>query len=157
MERIIDALNIKEDAGVEVDSEWQNKFFSRLKRRLQETNTSEEELLTKFRLYDSGNSDFVEQTDFKTILGEIGVSLNLTELLKIVKCVPINSKNSLNYSYVIDKLSEISSPDGREDLTDSEFRNVMRKVFGDKNCFSVPISVVKLTSWLQAKHFKQHE
>lgn len=70
-------MNIKEDLHVEVDSEWEARFFARLKRKLTDNSTSEEELLNKFRLYDQNNSGFIEQTDFKTVLAELGISLNL--------------------------------------------------------------------------------
>jgi Ca2+-binding EF-hand superfamily protein len=71
---------------------------------MQESGVLEEELTTKFRLYDRGNSGFIEQTDFKTVLGELGVSISLTELIKLVKFIPLNSQNHLDYSYVINKL-----------------------------------------------------
>lgn len=116
VERIIDALNIKEQQQVEVDSEWQNRFFQRLKNKLTDHKITEEELLNKFRLYDQDNSGFIEQTDFKTVLGELGVSLNLTELIKIVKVVPINKNNHLKYEFVVDKLFD-TEPAPKEDLT----------------------------------------
>jgi Ca2+-binding EF-hand superfamily protein len=34
-----------------------------------EKNTTEEELFARFKLYDSNGSGFIEQTDFKTVLG----------------------------------------------------------------------------------------
>jgi Ca2+-binding EF-hand superfamily protein len=45
---------------------------------MRESNLFEEELTNKFRLYDKSDSGFIEQTDFKTVLGEIGVSVSLT-------------------------------------------------------------------------------
>lgn len=74
--------------------------------------------MTKFKLYDNTGSGFIEQTDFKTVLGELGVSLNMTELIKLVKVVPINGKNQLRYEYVVDKLTETESA-AREELTES--------------------------------------
>jgi hypothetical protein len=139
-----------------VDAEWQDRFLGRIKRRLNEKNSTEEELLSKFKLYDSTNSGFIEQTDFKTVLGEIGVSLNLTELIKVIKFVPINKQNHLKYEWVVDKLMESESASS-EELTEGEFKAVMKKILANKTTpFVVPISVIKLTSWLQSKYFKQH-
>lgn len=33
----------------------------------------------------------------------------------------------------------------------------MKKILADKNAFAVPISVIKLTSLIQAKHLKQYD
>lgn len=150
VERVIDALNIKDNSPVEVDSEWQTRFLARIKRKMVEVRITEEELLNKFKLCDSNGSGFIEQTDFKTVLGELGVSLNLTELIKVVKFVPINSKNHLKYHYLVERLIDTESA-GREELGQAEFRAVMKKVLKDKTPFAVPISVAKLTSWLQSR------
>lgn len=91
------------------------------------------------------------------MLGELGISLNLTELIKIVKFVPINKQNHLNYQFVVDKLYE-TEPVAKEKLTEAEFRTVMKKVLAEGGGgFNIPISVSKLTSLLQAKHFKKYE
>ena len=42
VERIIDALNVKEDQQVEVDKEWEAKFMGRIKRKMGENNVTEE-------------------------------------------------------------------------------------------------------------------
>lgn len=42
VERIIDALNVKEEHQVEVDKEWESKFMGRIKRKMAESNTTEE-------------------------------------------------------------------------------------------------------------------
>lgn len=83
---------------------------------MRESNLFEEELTNKFRLYDKSDSGFIEQTDFKTVLGEIGVSISLTELIKLVKFVPLNSQNHLRYQYVIDQLNSITD-EVKEELT----------------------------------------
>jgi Ca2+-binding EF-hand superfamily protein len=85
----------------------------------------EEQLTNKFRFYDRQDSGFVEQTDFKTVLSELGVSLSLPELVKLVRFVPINAKNHLDYNYVVDKLTS-TELESRSELTESEFRRVMR-------------------------------
>lgn len=78
VEKVIDALNITDNNQVEADSEWEERFLGRLKRKLNEKRTTEEELLSKFKLYDHNNNGYIEQTDFKTVLGDLGISLNLT-------------------------------------------------------------------------------
>lgn len=72
---------------------------------MHESHLSEEELTNKFRLYDKSDSGFIEQAEFKTVLGDIGVNISLTELIKLVKFVPLNSQNHLKYQYVIDRLN----------------------------------------------------
>ena len=42
-------------------------------------------------------------------------------------------------------------------MSNGDFKAVMKKVLTDKLPFSIPISVSKLTSWLQSRYFKQHE
>lgn len=113
-------------------------------------------MLSKFRLYDQNNSGFIEQTDFKTVLGELGVSLNLNELIKIVKFIPINKQNHLKYAYAIDKLYVTESGEN-EVLSESEFRETMKNILKSNAApFAVPISVLKLTSLLQAKYLKKY-
>ena len=80
----------------------------------------------------------------------------MTELIKLVKVVPINGKNQLRYQYVVDKLTETESA-SREELTEGQFKAVVKKILGQKNAFSVPISVIKLTSLIQAKYLKQYD
>jgi len=71
-------LSLKEEGKtVEVDSEWETRFFSRLKARMSEHGVLEEQLTNKFRFYDRQDSGFIEQTDFKTVLSELGVSVSL--------------------------------------------------------------------------------
>lgn len=75
---------------------------------MRESNLSEEELTNKFRLYDKADSGYIEQTDFKAVLGEVGVSISLNELIKLVKFIPLNGQNHLKYQYVVDQLYSIS-------------------------------------------------
>lgn len=84
------------------------------------------------------------------------MSLNLTELIKLVKFIPIDNKNRLKYQHIIDKLID-SGWEDKEDLTKDKFKNVMKGVLAGKTPFSIPISVTKLTSWLQSKYFKHCE
>lgn len=46
----------------------------------------------------------------------MGVSISLTELIKLVKFVPLNGQNHLRYQYVIDQLNSIAY-DVKEELT----------------------------------------
>jgi hypothetical protein len=106
-------------------------------------------------LHDKNGNGFVEQADFKTVLAEVGVSLTLNELIKLVKFVPLNSQNHLQYQYVVDKLREVE-PEGREELGDEEFKKVMRDVLGQSKLpFALPISVAKLSTLLQSRYFKR--
>lgn len=57
----------------------------------------EDELLNRFGFYDNKGTGFIDQTEFKNVLAEIGVSLTLNELIKIVRVFPINSHNQINY------------------------------------------------------------
>ena len=57
------------------------------------------------RLYDQRKTGFIDQTDLKNVLAELGVSLTLSELVKIVKVFPINEKNQINYPTLLDKLN----------------------------------------------------
>jgi Ca2+-binding EF-hand superfamily protein len=57
----------------------------------------EQDLLNRLNFYDNQGSGFIDQTEFKNVLGEIGVILTLSELIKIVKIFPINSMNQINY------------------------------------------------------------
>lgn len=68
-------------------------------------NVFEEELESKFRFHDKNKTGFIEQTELKNVLGELGISVTLSELLKIVKIFPINEKNHVNYEAILDKLN----------------------------------------------------
>lgn len=127
VEQIIDTLNLKED-GVpsDADEEWQARFFARLKRKLTDSGLVEEELANRFRLYDKSDSGYIEQTDFKTVLAELGVSISLTELIKLVKFVPLNGQNHLRYQYIVDQLGFIAD-EAREELTEQEFKKVIKE------------------------------
>lgn len=57
------------------------------------------------RFYDQRKTGFIDQTDLKNVLAELGVSLTLSELVKIVKVFPINEKNQINYPTLLDKLN----------------------------------------------------
>lgn len=65
----------------------------------------EDELLNRFNFYDSNNSGFIDQTEFKNVLAEIGVPLTLSELIKVVKVFPINHKNQIDYRNFVDRLN----------------------------------------------------
>lgn len=148
-------MNLKEDGvPTDADEEWQTRFFARLKRKLVDSGLVEEELANRFRLYDKSDSGYIEQADFKTVLAELGVNVSLTELIKLVKFVPLNGQNHLKYQYVIDQLGFIAD-EAREDLTEHEFKKVIKENFLEKVNFALPISVGKLTSLLQSKYFKK--
>ena len=53
-------------------------------------NIMEEELENKLRFYDVKKAGYIDQTDLKNVLAELGISLTLSELVKIVKLFPIN-------------------------------------------------------------------
>ena len=155
VERVLDALNVREDEKVEADREWEERFFGRLKRRLNEHNITEEELASKLGLHDKSGGGFVEQADFKTVLGEVGLSLTLNELIKLVRFVPLNGQNHLKYQYVVERLRE-AEPEGREELGEEEFKKVMREVLAQpKLPFALPIGVSKLAALLQSRFFKR--
>ncbi len=69
----------------------------------------EDELFNKFQFYDPKKSGFIDQTEFKNVLGQIEISLTLSELIKIVKVFPINSKNQIDYREFVNRLN-FSSP-----------------------------------------------
>lgn len=77
-------------------------------------------------MYDKSDSGYIEQTDFKTVLAELGVSISLTELIKLVKFVPLNGQNHLRYQYIVDQLGFIAD-EAREELTEQEFKKVIKE------------------------------
>ncbi len=76
---------------------------------MNEKSIYEEELESKFRFYDKLKTGFVQQTDLKNVLAEVGISLTLSELVKVVRVFPINEKNHVNYESLIEKLSLTSA------------------------------------------------
>lgn len=83
------------------------------------------------------------------------MNISLTELIKLVKFVPLNGQNHLKYQYVIDQLGFIAE-EAREELTEQEFKKVIKENFMERVSFALPISVGKLTSLLQSKYFKKY-
>lgn len=118
IEKIADCLNLREEAPVEADEEWRSRFFGRIQRKMREQAVTEEQLTNKFRFYDREGSGYIEQADFKTVLGELGVSVTLNELLKLVKFVPLGAQNRLDYNYVVDQLAS-TDPEPQNELTQS--------------------------------------
>jgi hypothetical protein len=66
----------------------------------------------------------------------------------------LGAQNRLDYNYVVDQLSS-TDPEPQNELTQSEFRRVIRSLLSG-SAFPLPISVAKLTSLLQSRHFKRH-
>ena len=109
VEKIIDMLNISEGQTPPLDDEWQERFTARLKRKMEEKGVTEEELAGRFKIYDRQTTGYIEQVDFKTVLAEIGIGLNLNELMKLVKFVPLDRQNRLQYGWVINALYDSAS------------------------------------------------
>ena len=118
-------------------------------------NVLEEELENRLRFYDQSNSGYIEQTDLKNVLAELGLSLTLSELVKIVKIFPINQKNHVHYRTLVERL-DLSDGDHNDPITYEEFVKVLQEKFlTSATCpVSLPISVRKLTSELQTALFK---
>ena len=83
----------------------------RLKKKMYDKNVLEEELENKLRFYDQKKSGYIDQTDLKNVLAELGISLILSELVKIVKVFPINEKNQVHYPTLVDKLNLANAED----------------------------------------------
>ena len=61
------------------------------------------------RFYDKSGNGYIEQTDFKNVLAELGISLTLSELIKIVKIFPINERNHISYEALLDRLGPVDA------------------------------------------------
>ncbi len=67
--------------------------------------------MNKFKFYDPRNTGFIDQSEFKNLLGEIGIGITLPELIKIVKVFPINSLNQINYRVFAEWLNLAGEPE----------------------------------------------
>ena len=63
----------------------------------------------RLRFYDRNNTGYIEQTNLKNVLAELGISLTLSELIKIVKVFPINAHNHISYYALLDKLGPVDA------------------------------------------------
>ena len=119
---------------------------------------TEEDLENKMRLYDRQGLGFIEQTEFKNVLAELGISLTLSELIKIVKIFPIDTKNHISYLALLEKLQDADAQT-RAPISEQEFiRMVQSKLLSQRPFpINLPISVRKLTSELQSSLFKDEE
>lgn len=61
--------------------------------------------MNRLKFFDNKNTGFIDQAEFKNLLGEIGIGITLSELIKIVKVFPINSVNQINYKVFVDLLN----------------------------------------------------
>lgn len=75
--------------------------MERIKRTLSENNIFEEELISKFEIYDNRHTGVITQTQFKDTLTSLGVHLNVSEIIKAIKQFSNNtSSNSFNINYI---------------------------------------------------------
>lgn len=156
IENVLEILHLADSGSSGVDQEWEEKFLQRLKKKIYDKGVMEEEFENKLRFYDSGKTGYIDQTDLKQVLGSLGVSLTLSELVKIVKVFPINEHNQIHYLTLIDKLN-FSDAQGNDPITYDEFLKVISESFLPSLPVTLPISVRKLTSELQASLFKGEE
>lgn len=59
----------------------------------------------------------------------------------------------MKYQYVINRIT--SQDEVKEELTDQEFKKIFRENYLEKFPYSLPITVAKLSTILQAKFFKK--
>lgn len=159
IEIVIDLLNISsiENEKVTVDEEWEEKFVGRIKKKMIDNEIFEDDLLNKFGFYDGKGTGFIDQTEFKNVLAEIGVSLTLNELIKIVRIFPINSQNQINYREFAQRLSFCDPVETNTHLTSKTFENALFELIkGGKPSLKLPISVIELTSHLQSRSLKEY-
>ena len=62
IENVLEVLHLADSQNANADREWEEKFLSRLKKKMYDKNIFEEELESKFRFHDKTKSGFIEQT-----------------------------------------------------------------------------------------------
>jgi hypothetical protein len=90
-------------------------------------------------------------------LAEIGVSLTLNELIKIVRIFPINSQNQINYKEFVQRLNFCDPVKTHAHLSAKTFENAFFELIkGGKPSYKLPISVIELAGYLQSKSLKEY-
>lgn len=98
---------------------------------------------------------YIEQSTFKSVLGCLGITLTLSELIKIVKVFPIDKRNHINYYNFMERIGHVE-PINKTPLNKKEFFNTVKKWSQnfEKIPLKLPMSVNKVASVLQSELFK---